>query len=65
MVRRGQVEGVRLADVLDLAGPLLQARLHQAHPLGLAQYAYGDKPLEPFYEVIDPILAPPADHPGL
>jgi Oxidoreductase molybdopterin binding domain/Sodium/hydrogen exchanger family len=24
---------------------------------GLAQYAYGGKPLEPFYEVIDPILA--------
>jgi sulfoxide reductase catalytic subunit YedY len=25
--------------------------------MGLAQYSYGGKPLEPFYEVIDPILA--------
>ena len=50
-------KGVRLADVLDLAGPLPAGRYIKLTSWGLAQYAYGDKPLEPFYEVIDPILA--------
>jgi sulfoxide reductase catalytic subunit YedY len=50
-------QGVRLADVLDLAGPLPEARYVKVTSMGLAQYSYGGKPLEPFYEVIDPILA--------
>jgi DMSO/TMAO reductase YedYZ molybdopterin-dependent catalytic subunit len=50
-------KGIRLTDVLDLAGPLLEGRYIKLTSWGLAQYSYGGKPLEPFYEVIDPILA--------
>jgi DMSO/TMAO reductase YedYZ molybdopterin-dependent catalytic subunit/thiosulfate reductase cytochrome b subunit len=50
-------KGVRLSDVLALAEPLTEGRYVKLTSHGLAQYAYGDKPLEPFYEVIDRILA--------
>jgi DMSO/TMAO reductase YedYZ molybdopterin-dependent catalytic subunit len=46
-------KGVRLSDVLALAEPLLRGRYVKLTSHGLAQYAYGNKPLEPFYEVID------------
>ena len=49
--------GVRVAEILARCGPLPEARYLKFTSYGLAQYSYGGKPLEPFYEVIDPILA--------
>jgi methionine sulfoxide reductase catalytic subunit len=50
-------KGVRLAEILARCKPLPEARYLKFTSHGLAQYSYGDKPLESFYEVIDPILA--------
>jgi methionine sulfoxide reductase catalytic subunit len=49
--------GVRVAEILSRCEPLPEARYLKFISWGLAQYSYGGKPLEPFYEVIDPILA--------
>lgn len=49
--------GVRVAEILARCEPLPEARFLKFTSYGLAQYSYGGKPLEPFYEVIDPILA--------
>jgi sulfoxide reductase catalytic subunit YedY len=53
----GKWKGVRVSEILARCEPREEARYLKFTSYGLAQYAYGDKPLEPFYEVIDPILA--------
>jgi DMSO/TMAO reductase YedYZ molybdopterin-dependent catalytic subunit len=50
-------KGVRVSEILARCKPLPEARYLKFTSYGLAQYSYGGKPLEPFYEVIDPILA--------
>lgn len=49
--------GVRLTEILDRAEPLPEARYLMFVSYGLAQYLYGGKPLEPFYEILDQTLA--------
>jgi methionine sulfoxide reductase catalytic subunit len=53
----GKWKGVRLSEILDRCQPLPAARYVMFVSYGKAQYAYGGKPLQPFYEVIDLILA--------
>jgi methionine sulfoxide reductase catalytic subunit len=48
---------VRVAEILALCRPMPEAHCLKFTAHGLAQYSYGGKPLEPFYEVIDSILA--------
>jgi sulfoxide reductase catalytic subunit YedY len=50
-------KGVRVSEILKLAEPLPEAKYLKFTSHGLAQYSFGGKPLEPFYEVIDQILA--------
>ena len=50
-------KGVRLSEILERCRPLTEARYLKVTSHGLAQYSYGGKPLTPFYEVIDQILA--------
>jgi sulfoxide reductase catalytic subunit YedY len=49
--------GVRVSEILRLAEPVPGARYLKFTSHGYAQYSYAGKPLEPFYEVIDRILA--------
>ncbi len=53
----GKWRGVRLSELLARCEPLPEARYLKFTSYGLAQYTYGGKPLQPFYEVIDPTLA--------
>jgi DMSO/TMAO reductase YedYZ molybdopterin-dependent catalytic subunit len=48
---------VRVAEILARCEPLPEARYLEFTSYGLAQHSYRGKPLDPFYEVIDPILA--------
>jgi methionine sulfoxide reductase catalytic subunit len=50
-------KGVRVSEILKLAEPLPDAKYVKFTSHGLSQYSYAGKPLEPFYEVIDQILA--------
>ena len=53
----GKWKGVRLAEVLARCEPLPAARYVKFTSYGLDQFTYGDKPRQPFYEVIDMLLA--------
>jgi methionine sulfoxide reductase catalytic subunit len=53
----GKWKGVRLSDILDRCEPLPEARYVKCISYGLDQFTYGGKPRQPFYEVIDIILA--------
>jgi methionine sulfoxide reductase catalytic subunit len=53
----GKWKGVRLADILARCEPLPEARYVKCVSYGLDQFTYGGKPRQPFYEVIDLILA--------
>jgi methionine sulfoxide reductase catalytic subunit len=53
----GKWKGVRLSEILERCRPMPEARYVMFVSYGKAQYTYGDKPLQPFYEVIDLILA--------
>jgi DMSO/TMAO reductase YedYZ molybdopterin-dependent catalytic subunit len=53
----GKWKGVSLADMLERCEPLSQARYLKFTSYGLDQFTYGGKPRQPFYEVIDMILA--------
>jgi DMSO/TMAO reductase YedYZ molybdopterin-dependent catalytic subunit len=50
-------KGVRLSTILAMYEPLPEGRYVKFTSYGLGQYSYGNKPLQPFYEVIDQILA--------
>jgi len=53
----GKWTGVNLTEVLARCEPLAEARYVKFTSYGLDQFTYGGKPRQPFYEVIDMLLA--------
>lgn len=53
----GKWKGVPLTDILDRCEPLSEARYVKCTSYGLDQFTYDGKPRQPFYEVIDMLLA--------
>jgi methionine sulfoxide reductase catalytic subunit len=53
----GKWKGVNLTDILDRCQPLPEARYVKFTSYGLDQFTYGGKPRQPFYEVLDLLLA--------
>ncbi len=53
----GKWKGVNLTEILERCEPLPEARYVKFTSYGLDQFSYGGKPLQPFYEVIDMLLA--------
>jgi DMSO/TMAO reductase YedYZ molybdopterin-dependent catalytic subunit/thiosulfate reductase cytochrome b subunit len=53
----GTWKGVRLTEILWRCEPRTEARYVKFTSYGLDQFSYGSKPRQPFYEVIDMLLA--------
>jgi methionine sulfoxide reductase catalytic subunit len=53
----GKWRGVNVADILARCAPLPEAHYLKFTSYGLDQFTYGGKPRQPFYEVIDLLLA--------
>ncbi len=53
----GKWRGMNVSDILRMCEPLPQARYLKFTSYGLDQFTYGGKPRQPFYEVIDMLLA--------